>query len=64
VHASPALVRASKRQDRSFTVFTFWSKIGGLSAGTPPIGGLGPSSHTKALPFPSARDTAMRKFGS
>lgn len=40
----------------------------GTVAGTPPIGGSGPSSHTARLPLPSARETIIcrsgRTFGS
>lgn len=40
----------------------------GLVAGTPPIGGRGPSSQTAGLPSPSGRDTSTcrsgRTFGS
>jgi len=38
--------------------------VGGSTAGTPPGGGLGPLSHTLALPLPSACETRIWKSGS
>jgi len=37
--------------------------IGGFTAGTPPIGGSGPSSHTAVLPLPSGFDDRSWKLG-
>lgn len=39
-------------------------KAGGAVAGTPPIGGSGPSSQTAVLPLPNARDTTACKSGN
>jgi hypothetical protein len=67
VHASVELERASNRQARSLIALAdacVPPKTGGLTAGTPPIGGFGPLSHTVALPFPSGRDTTICRFGS
>ena len=67
VQASPDVVRALNRHERSLIALAdAWlpPNIGGLVAGTPPIGGSGPSSHTSVLPLPSARDTTTWRFGS
>ncbi len=66
VQASPVDTRALNRHARSLMALAeAWvpPNMGGTTAGTPPIGGLGPSSHTALLPLPSARDTRIWKFG-
>lgn len=67
VQASPVVARALNRQLRSLMALAAaWlpPNIGGSTAGTPPIGGSGPSSHTSLLPLPSARETTTCRLGS
>lgn len=67
VHASPLEARALKRQLRSLIAFADACEppnIGGSVAGTPPIGGSGPLSHTFVLPLPSGRETTIWRLGS
>src|SRR5215468_11972244 len=67
VHARPLAVRASNRQLRSLIALLSACdppKPCELTAGTPPMFGGGPLSHTAVLPLPSGRETSNWASGS
>ena len=59
-------MRALKRHAKSLIALAdacVPPNIGGFTAGTPPIGGSGPSSHTAVLPLPSGFDDRSCRLG-